>query len=572
MRRPADAATPSFDARGGPDWTTGGTRADVRRRRRARTCGGRALVCASDASSKRRPIKLVSFANNDEALPMAPREGRREPTPRGSRQSPTRVSKRRVRVASEYAPDGSRSRTWSIPRGAEFSEENISSADDAGDGAAFRAPASTLTRWFARMFLPEDYPNSVSDDYAAFQAWDTAQGLCSYVRGSLTTKALLEGVGVGATGATAASAAAQFIARDMCGMVGGLVFTLAKGRHLDAEAKQWRLFADLANNVGMAMELAAPLANDRGWFLALACAGSVARSLCGCAAGATRAALTQHFARARNAADIAAKEGSQETAVTLVGMTLGVAVTTTTDGKTAWQWAVFVALTVAHVYCNVRAVRSLVIDSLNRERVRRLLARYDETLDEPSARGSDKVSAENSPRGLAKDEALLPVGMNWMLWPWYRYRGAREVRSVHLGAPVGSATREETIDLLRRLRDDGSADSASGHRPRGGRKYALASSRAHARRRRRTRVMLRVDAAAADQLEAYVHAALVSCAGSERNGDRIVVRSEAEADDWMRRHHDAFIATIAGWGWDTKDRVLLAADGWRVAWDARKDE
>ena len=135
------------------------------------------------------------------------------------------------------------------------------------------------------MFLPEDYPNSVSDDYAAFQAWDTAQGLCSYVRGSLTTKALLEGVGVGATGATAASAAAQFIARDMCGMVGGLVFTLAKGRHLDAEAKQWRLFADLANNVGMAMELAAPLANDRGWFLALACAGSVARSLCGCAAG-----------------------------------------------------------------------------------------------------------------------------------------------------------------------------------------------------------------------------------------------------------------------------------------------
>ena len=351
-----------------------------------------------------------------------------------------------------------------------MSDENISSADDAGDGAAFRAPASTLTRWFARMFLPEDYPNSVSDDYAAFQAWDTAQGLCSYVRGSLTTKALLEGVGVGATGATAASAAAQFIARDMCGMVGGLVFTLAKGRHLDAEAKQWRLFADLANNVGMAMELAAPLANDRGWFLALACAGSVARSLCGCAAGATRAALTQHFARARNAADIAAKEGSQETAVTLVGMTLGVAVTTTTDGKTAWQWAVFVALTVAHVYCNVRAVRSLVIDSLNRERVRRLLARYDETLDEPSARGSDKVSAENSPRGLAKDEALLPVGMNWMLWPWYRYRGAREVRSVHLGAPVGSATREETIDLLRRLRDDGPADSASGHRPRGGRK------------------------------------------------------------------------------------------------------
>ena len=61
-----------------------------------------------------------------------------------------------------------------------------------------------------------------------------------------------------------ASAAAQFIARDICGMLGGLVFTLAKGRQLDAEAKQWRLFADLANNVGMAMELAAPLVDDPG--------------------------------------------------------------------------------------------------------------------------------------------------------------------------------------------------------------------------------------------------------------------------------------------------------------------
>ena len=40
----------------------------------------------------------------------------------------------------------------------------------------------------------------------------------------------------------------------------------------------------------------------------------------------------------------------------------------------------------------------------------------------------------------------------------------------------------------------------------------------------------------------------------------------------MRRHYDGFIATIEGWGWDTKDRVLLAADGWRVAWGARKDE
>ena len=46
----------------------------------------------------------------------------------------------------------------------------------------------------------------------------------------------------------------------------------------------------------------------------------------GVAGGASRAALTQHFAKDDNTADISAKEGSQETATTLLGMLLGMAV------------------------------------------------------------------------------------------------------------------------------------------------------------------------------------------------------------------------------------------------------
>lgn len=60
---------------------------------------------------------------------------------------------------------------------------------------------------------------------------------------------------------------------------------------------------------GLALELASPLLP--GAFLLLACLGSVARAITGMAGGATRMALTQHFALQRNAADIAAKEGSQ---------------------------------------------------------------------------------------------------------------------------------------------------------------------------------------------------------------------------------------------------------------------
>ena len=60
---------------------------------------------------------------------------------------------------------------------------------------------------------------------------------------------------------------------------------------------------------GLALELASPMFPEQ--FLLMACLGSIARALCGVAAGATRAAMTQHFAVVRNAADIAAKEGSQ---------------------------------------------------------------------------------------------------------------------------------------------------------------------------------------------------------------------------------------------------------------------
>ncbi len=69
---------------------------------------------------------------------------------------------------------------------------------------------------------------------------------------------------------------------------------------------QWRLFADVVNNCGMAIELMSPLVP--GAFLLMASLGSIARSITGLASGATNAALTQHFARGSNAADINAKD------------------------------------------------------------------------------------------------------------------------------------------------------------------------------------------------------------------------------------------------------------------------
>ena len=42
-------------------------------------------------------------------------------------------------------------------------------------------------------FLPEGYPNSVSEDYMTYQVWDTVQAFASSISGSLATQAVLQG-------------------------------------------------------------------------------------------------------------------------------------------------------------------------------------------------------------------------------------------------------------------------------------------------------------------------------------------------------------------------------------------
>lgn len=57
------------------------------------------------------------------------------------------------------------------------------------------------------LFLPIGYPNSVAEGYLEYQFYDSLQGLCSYLRGVVSTSAVLSATGVGNAEATAMSAA-----------------------------------------------------------------------------------------------------------------------------------------------------------------------------------------------------------------------------------------------------------------------------------------------------------------------------------------------------------------------------
>ncbi|KAJ7548234.1 hypothetical protein O6H91_07G003500 [Diphasiastrum complanatum] len=384
-------------------------------------------------------------------------------------------------------------------------------------------------------FLPEGYPNSVTADYLPFQIWDTLQGLSTYIRSMLSTQALLSGIGVGASTATVVGATFQWFLRDFTGMLGGILFTLYQGSNLDSNAKQWRLAADFLNDIGMLMDLISPLFPRA--FLTLLCIGSAARSVTGVASGATRAALTQHFACQKNAADISAKEGSQETAATLVGMLFGMLLARLTAGHTGAIWSAFLFLTAFHMYANYRAVRSLCLNSLNAERLLIVLNAHLKT---------HKVV---DPMKVATKEQLLPH----ILAPLSMRRGTKNTeKAIVFGARISSLQLENGLEnllpiVLKKYQRE---------------LYLLIFQR------KTIQVLLHKNSTPDDHLRAYTHAVLLG--NSEfRSGSKFnspsVEDLENECLSWMAEHYSSFISQLKLSGWAT-DRICVPSTTWRATW------
>ena len=138
------------------------------------------------------------------------------------------------------------------------------------------------------------------------------------------------------------------------------------------------MFADLLNDCVMFVEMFAP-ALPRHLVLPVLCLTGLGRSLVGVAGGATKAAVAQHQARQNNMADLAAKDGSQETLVNLLGLCVNLVVLPLITGSQLLPFILFLLLATLHVYCNYRAVSCLVIKTLNTARLHILLDRLGTT-------------------------------------------------------------------------------------------------------------------------------------------------------------------------------------------------
>uniref|UniRef100_A0A914YBG2 Protein root UVB sensitive/RUS domain-containing protein n=1 Tax=Panagrolaimus superbus TaxID=310955 RepID=A0A914YBG2_9BILA len=222
--------------------------------------------------------------------------------------------------------------------------------------------------FFVTVFLPQGYPHTVTSDYVEYQIWDTLQAFSSSLVGALATAAVLKGVGVGNQEATVLAASMTWLLKDGTGMIGRIIFAWAKGTELDSNCKKWRLVADVFNDLAFLIDITAQHFSG-ALFPVFCCFSSTLRAIVGVAGGATRTAVTRHQARRQNLADVAAKDGSQETLVNFISLIVSLIMLPAVNDSPTLVWFLATIFISFHIFANYKAVRALKFDTLNQKRL-----------------------------------------------------------------------------------------------------------------------------------------------------------------------------------------------------------
>lgn len=128
----------------------------------------------------------------------------------------------------------------------------------------------------------------------------------------------------------------------------------------------YRLLADVLNDIGFVLDCLSPVF-PKPIRVVILSFSSVLRALCGVAAGSAKASLSAHFARWGNLGELNAKDSSQETVISLVGMLVGSLVVSWVTTPLA-TWTTLILLLSIHLETNRRAVRAVSMRTFNRQR------------------------------------------------------------------------------------------------------------------------------------------------------------------------------------------------------------
>ncbi|KAG5208237.1 DUF647 domain-containing protein [Trichophyton interdigitale] len=176
----------------------------------------------------------------------------------------------------------------------------------------------------------------------------------------------LSGVGVGDATASPTAALLLNVLQESMGRIATILFAHRLGTSLEPECKMYRLAADILNDSAMVLDCLSPIF-PKPVRVGLLSLSSVLRALCGVAAGSSKASLSAHFARWGNLGELNAKDSSQETVISLVGMLVGSVVVSYITSPLE-TWIALIVLLIVHLGTNHAAVRAVKMTTLNRQR------------------------------------------------------------------------------------------------------------------------------------------------------------------------------------------------------------
>ncbi|KIM36697.1 hypothetical protein M413DRAFT_77955, partial [Hebeloma cylindrosporum] len=259
-----------------------------------------------------------------------------------------------------------------------------------------------------RVFLPVGYPHSVSPGSYRYQVLNALQAFCNSLASLLSSRALLQGFGVGDPTATPTKALLLTVLQDVFSRLTTILSAHFLGSSLYPEAKTYRLLADVLNDTAVILDTISPL------FISFSlpslrvgslCLSAVFKSICAISAGGSKAAITLHFASPINGkgdvGDLNAKDASKETVLALVGMLIGTLIVPYITTPWATYGSLF-SLVALHLIINYLGVRGLVLRSLNRQRLAIAWIMY---------RNSERSSVPTPPEVAKRERIFERFGM-----------------------------------------------------------------------------------------------------------------------------------------------------------------
>lgn len=419
-------------------------------------------------------------------------------------------------------------------------------------------------------FLPSIPTSSSSKNvlrtsgYLQYILFDNIQDLCTSLRSVLATQRILEGVGVGRADATALSATLNFLIRDGCGMLASLLFTSYAASSFRRNVKRWKYFADIMVDIGITLEIIAPLPLLKGWFLPLICVANVCKALCGVAAGACSGAFQLYWSMALigtqdGISEISAKNGAQRTVIGGVGLVLaGLLAKALGSGhvnKIVWI-GLYCTLTSVHLVANWWSLKLVELDWLNSWRLHFIVDQFLRSVDGTNT--GKKAHVLSNPKEVSRIEPLLFL-------PELKRKKSCPIEmgvSFNRFARLSHHTSVSLQSILSRKQKQN---------------YILSVGHAGTKRskqKRRVLIAFTPECSNRDVAMAYLHACLVgnelASTSKEQHNDveeiEIVKEAEMKAESKLAQLFPLFETSASSAGWEL-DRTEISTQGYEICYE-----